>query len=172
MSDSPAILNPQQARELGQMVREWRGEVQQSPGSRLKRTGACVARFRVKSVQDDYITCRTWDGTTEGTTDVKVAKPYTLRKTPLHGKTLTINGNVLAFNYTGVSTRIVTKGTATQTQIIVPGYIATGTGYGGHEIWAVIGIGRGTGVVLNPGANEERIVWQDLNLDGRYWAKQ
>jgi len=35
--------------------------------------------FRVKSIQNDYLTCRTWDGTTDGSTDVYVAKPFLLR---------------------------------------------------------------------------------------------
>jgi len=35
-----------------------------------------VQMLRLKSVQDDYLTCRSWDGTTEGGTDIFVAKAY------------------------------------------------------------------------------------------------
>ena len=34
---------------------------------------------RQKVVEDDYVICRTWDGTTLGDTDVKVSKDYALR---------------------------------------------------------------------------------------------
>lgn len=42
--------------------------------------GAGVSRFKLKSVQGDYVTARTWDGTTEGSTDVYIAKPWRLRE--------------------------------------------------------------------------------------------
>jgi len=41
--------------------------------------GAGSSPFRLKSIQNDYLTCRTWDGTTDGSTDVYVAKPFLLR---------------------------------------------------------------------------------------------
>ena len=38
-----------------------------------------VACYRLKSVGGDYLTCRTWDGATEGGADVYVAKVHKLR---------------------------------------------------------------------------------------------
>src|SRR5437879_6354462 len=38
-----------------------------------------VGLYRWKSMTNDYHVCRSFDGTTEGATDVKVAKPDTLR---------------------------------------------------------------------------------------------
>lgn len=35
--------------------------------------------YRIKSVEDDYLVCRTWNGTSEGGSDVNVAKQYKLR---------------------------------------------------------------------------------------------
>jgi hypothetical protein len=35
--------------------------------------------YRIKSVQTDWVTCRTWDGTTEGATDVYVMKEWKVR---------------------------------------------------------------------------------------------
>jgi hypothetical protein len=42
-------------------------------------TSGQLQMYRLKSVQGDYITCRTWDGTTEGGSDVYLAKPHKLR---------------------------------------------------------------------------------------------
>lgn len=41
--------------------------------------GATASEYRLKSVQDDYVVARTWDGTNEGSTDIYIAKPYRLR---------------------------------------------------------------------------------------------
>lgn len=35
--------------------------------------------YVLKSVQGDYVTCRTYDGTTVGSTDIYIAKPYKIR---------------------------------------------------------------------------------------------
>lgn len=129
-----------------------------------------IARLRVKSVNDDHLVCRTWDGTTEGTTDINVAKPYVLRKTPYHGKTITFNGVALTFTYTNGFTRTVAKSGGSETQIIIPAYTGTGTGYGGEEIYAAF---APTGLKINAGqSNEEIIGLTDMNYDGRMWCKQ
>jgi hypothetical protein len=48
-------------------------------GPRRNESGILAQRYKVKSEQDDYLTCRTWDGTIEGDTDIAVAKPPSLR---------------------------------------------------------------------------------------------
>lgn len=126
-------------------------------------------RMVVKSVSDDHLICRLWDGFTEGTVDIKVAKPYILRKTPFHSKTLTVNGNTLTYSYTSGTQRTVTKGSNSETQVIIPGYVATGSGYQGNQIYV---IRCDSGVILNPGQQaEERLTLMDVNADGRMWAK-
>lgn len=126
-------------------------------------------RMRVKSVGDDHLVCRTWDGTTEGTTDINVAKPFYLQKTPYHGKTITINGAALTFSYTNGFTRTVTKAGVPETQIIIPAYTHTGvvSGYGGEEIWVQAGVSGGTGVTV---AGE--VLKLQQVPDARMWAKQ
>lgn len=42
--------------------------------------GAGVAEYRVKQVFGDYLSCVTWDGTTEGTTFISIAKQFLLRE--------------------------------------------------------------------------------------------
>lgn len=124
-----------------------------------------LIRFVVKSVSDDHLVCRTWDGTNEGTVDIKVAKPYILRRTPFHGKTLTVNGNTLTYSYASGTQRTVTKSGGSETQIIVPGYVATGSGYQGNQVWAAR---CDAGVTVSG----ETVFLVDVNIDGRMWAKQ
>jgi len=132
-----------------------------------------LIRLVVKSVSDDHLVCRTWDGTNEGTVDVKIAKPWDLRKKPFHGKTRTIGSNTFTYNYTSATERTVTKSTSgSETQIIIPQYVATSTdtAFKGNEIWAKT---CDSGVILNEGqSNEERLTLMDVNIAGRCWAKK
>lgn len=45
-----------------------------------KGGGGTPGEYRIKSVQGDYLTCRSWDGTNEGSTDIYIAKAYRLRE--------------------------------------------------------------------------------------------
>lgn len=131
-----------------------------------------LQRYVVKSVSDDHLVCRAWDGVTEGTVDIKVAKPWDLRKKPFHGKTRTIGSNTFTYSYTSATERTVTKSTSgSETQIIIPQYVATGeTAFKGNEIWA---IRCDAGVILNEGQNnEERLTLMDVNVACRAWAKK
>ena len=55
----------------------------------LRANETAGRQFRFKSIADDHIVCRTWDGATEGGADVLVAKPPVLRG---DGETRTVNG--------------------------------------------------------------------------------
>jgi hypothetical protein len=125
-----------------------------------------VVRFRLKGVYDDYLECRQLNGTTETGPTVKVAKPYNLRKTPFHNKT--ING--ITYTYTGVQSRTKTRDSPSETenQVIVPAYQEAVTGYGGDEIYACKP-SNGTGVKI--GWEDEDVIWLDINNAGRAWAK-
>lgn len=122
--------------------------------------GAKVAQFIVKSVGDDHLVCRTWDGVNEGETDVMIAKPWLLRKTPFHG--LTLNGKT--YSYDSGTARNVDDGNEDEDQVIIPSY----TDPSGAVIYAVRGVVGGTGVVVE----SDPVVWLDLNVDGRAWAKK
>lgn len=56
--------------------------------------GGEAQMFKLKSVQKDYLTARSWDGTTEGTVDTYIAKPYRLRESTAEtGYTFTFSGS-------------------------------------------------------------------------------
>lgn len=71
------------------------GETEEVPNDRwaiVSAIGASGAPVQMKivSVQDDWLTCSEWDGTTLGDAEILVAKPWELRKTDWHGET--VNG--------------------------------------------------------------------------------
>lgn len=123
--------------------------------------GGGAERFRVKSVQGDYVTCRTWDGTTEGGTDIKIAKPPKLR----HSVTSeSIEGVTISYSYSTRSNnndgqRTASASGASQTEIIMPVYITNDVIFATKPL-------RGTGVSVSGTPLE----YLDLNVDGRAWG--
>ena len=127
-------------------------------------------RYLVKSVEADYVVCRTWDGTTEGSVDVKVAKPPHLR----HSLTSqVINGVTVSYGtYAisgGICTRLATAGGyADQTEMVVPVFqLASGASPDDQcEIWADEPEG-GTDVQVSG----VELTWLDQNRDARAWCE-
>lgn len=61
-----------------------------------RRGGVVIGLYLFKSMASDWLVCRTWDGTNEGTTDINIAKPPRLRFSVL---TLTmIDGTVITYS--------------------------------------------------------------------------
>lgn len=117
-----------------------------------------VARFRVQSVGDDHLVCRTWDGATLGAVDINVAKPAELRRTGWHGATL----GGITYTYSSGSARSATDGVDSEDQVIGPAYTLSG---GSVEIVAIRGVQGGTGVSVA----DVEVQWLDLNLAARRW---
>lgn len=112
-----------------------------------------IALFRYKSMEDDHVVCRTWDGTNEGETDVKVAKPYLLRSS-------VTSRDGITYTYTDAENRTADNGSATETQVIVPSYVA-------DDLIFAARVARGVDVSVE----DVPLLWLDLNVDGRAWAK-
>jgi hypothetical protein len=123
-------------------------------------SGGGSARMRVKNWTDypDSIVCKQWDGENEGDTEIHVAKPYELRRTPFEtgthdGYTYSYSGNLQR-----TSTRVSDGHEELQT--IAPDY------YLNQEIKAVRGITGDTGVEV---AGVGKLEWEE-NPGGRSWA--
>lgn len=110
---------------MGQDGRHWWTVLAPSSGG--------VSMYRVKTVYDDYLKCRSWDGTTEGSTDVYVAKPWELRKSSFHN--LTIDG--VTYVSTGTQSRTATKAPWIEQQIIFPSYRSPSGDFKGEQIAAL-----------------------------------
>lgn len=126
--------------------------------------GISAKRLRFKSSRANYIICRTWDGTTEGTTDIKVAKPAKLRNSITSE---VLDGTTITYTYTTTGSAAYVERTASgassETQRIVPRYILN------DEIWA-IGVPVGANDDTSPTPQPLTIL--DLNIDARAWAAQ
>jgi hypothetical protein len=108
-----------------------------------------VQRFQIRIVLQNYLICRTWDGVTQGSTDVLVARPKNLRTT----------GNV---NQRTISVTPDGGGAAiSAVESITPVYAAN------DEIYACEPTG-GTSLT-NGNPPHEAVTWLDLNVDARTW---
>ena len=138
---------------------------------RIGGGGGGVGLYLVKEVYSDYYLCHSWDGTTEGTEPVYVAKPWELR----HSLTSeTVEGDLIDYTYearannidnTGKQRRAVlhtdTDPSSTQIEIVVPVWqvdcrIVAATPDGGTEVFAV---------------DDEPVTLLDLNVAGRGWRQ-
>ncbi len=121
------------------------------------QTNFIVHRFKIKNIQGDYLVCVRWDGVTESDESTSVARPMLLR-------TSILSHNGVTFVYTDYVTRTASKtGETDETQVIVPAYAI------GDQIFGTKNIFGGTGTVS---ASGEPVVWNDMNMDARAWAKQ
>lgn len=131
--------------------------IAQLAGSSSKPLSITIARFVITSISGDYLVCREFDGTAQGTADVYISKPYLLRSSMASRAGVT-------FTYTDSQARSATDGSTTEDQSVTPSYVA------GDEIYAVRGLVRGSGAFSDP--DETRAIeWMDLNLDARAWAQ-
>jgi hypothetical protein len=81
--------------------------------------------YRLKSVQDDYVTARTWDGTNEGATDAFIAKEYKARCS-LTGETIFGIAHIYTYAAGPDSLNVQRTnddGTHTETEIVVPPWV-------------------------------------------------
>lgn len=139
---------------------------QQTGGSGLRyHLPLAAAQFRYKSTDGDYLVCKAWDGTSESGEDVAIAKPYLLRPSIT---ARTIGGTAYTYTYTDDFTRESDGGGTTEDQVVSPDYQV-------DDLIFAARVRRGTEVdvdnVAGVGeqADNEPILWVDLNLDGRTW---
>jgi len=140
---------------------------------RLPKAGNGVIQLRVQSVSDDYLTCKTWDGTSLGDESYKVAKPEELRKKPFSPTNTT--GDDKTYTYSSSTARTVLyvgSNTTLENQIIDPPYRLPDGDYKGSLVFACY-VEGGVSVTLNPGEeDEEQLEYIDLNVEGRTWVGQ
>ena len=158
MADPVFGLTGEQVERVGAAVKAFEGapiDLRRGRAQSSSPPSSPLVQMQVQSISDDHLVCKTWDGTTAGSTEIKVAKPYELRKTvPLPSATYGSWG-------TGAQTRTNTTVEPDENQSVVPLYIAAST-----VIYAFRPQG-GTGVIVTGVA----LVWQDSNAGARAWCK-
>lgn len=128
-----------------------------------------LVQLKVKTVGDEYLTCHTWDGTTEGTDNVYVAKPRKLRKSNYHLITQTIYGKAFKFTHVSAQERTCRVSSKDWTQYVHPTYAVDDVIYAApieHEDGTTLA--QLLGIPTSSGFPE--ISYIDVNNDAREWA--
>lgn len=134
------------------------------PNPRSRGGGGSAARQLVfVGEAAEFITCKSFDGTTVGTEVIKVAKRYSFRVSSWKDRTL----DGVAYSQIGVqiNRRSASDGTITQIERIIPRYGLYGSGI---EIVYAIRPSGGTGVV--DGENKP-ILLVEVDREGA-WGKE
>ena len=151
------------------------------PGQVLNETGDFEIRlFKVVRLEKDVIIANFTDGNTDQDDEVKVAMPYLLRMTPFDsvgttpvpalrdGKfeyTFTFTDDAGSARYDKRTSIDTLNDDDEEIQVITNKYDT------GDLFFAARGISGGTGVFHDPETKEKPVIWQDMNYDGRAWAK-
>lgn len=155
--DRRANFTESGAKRIVTAVRAVEGAPTDLTGVRRQRLQAALRPMKFAKVvteYNDYLAVHSWDGTTEGTALINVAKPWKLRHDYTHYAGLTSLTTVSASEVT------VTDGTTTETWKMTPSYQA-------GDVIAYWNIGK-TGVMVS----SVELTLVDVNLDGRAWAVQ
>jgi len=142
------------------------------PSQVIRPTTPIVQLFSVRSVRRDYLLCRTWDGSDIGSEDIKVLKPWMLRKTPFHNTTAGRLGITYEYGQASdaqdrVATR--TSDDETEDQVVVPLYDGGTSPPNADIIFGMTNVLGGLDDNLETFA--EGATFIDMNFDGRQWAK-
>ena len=115
---------------------------------------------QIVTIHDDYLACTVYDERRQlAGGNVKVAKPWMLRRTPFDGIAIVYpNGQTITYTYVDDRERDADDGATNETQVMTPDY------YVGEVIDA---FEKMTGVLLPDGTYA---IWQDRNTCGRFWA--
>ncbi len=138
-------------------------------------TSEGITQFRIKDWEaSDWLICRTWDGKTEGTNDVYVAKAYYLRADVFDGASidivveslddmdsLQVETRTLSYLYYSSTFRTVTDvgDSSTENQIVIPRFLEDDT---------ILAVPSTDLTVVREG---QALHWVDLNCDARAWMK-
>lgn len=127
-----------------------------------QQVGVILQQFAVQEVKGDYLICHAITlsasgDTLEGTQDIKVAKPYLLRRSITQRAT---TAGLVTYGYLSDIERTATLGAASENQKITPDYAV------GDVILAVRGIVGGSLVKV------DGVALQFMDITPRAWAKK
>lgn len=124
-------------------------------------------QLHFKSHEADHLVCRAWNGETEGDTDILIAKPYLLRRTPFDGE----SRNDIEYTYEEpdihwerLAENVETK--INQREIIILPYVLD------DILYAIDDITGGTSVEIPGEPDPIRITRLDSNSDGRAFGRK
>lgn len=127
-----------------------------------------IQQFKIVADGGDYWVCHTWDGTTEGSSAVNVAKPYKIRAGTGKITTETIRGVPHYYTYSyssGIYIRSVYTDSSYTTNSLVERNTIIPSPIPGDIIYATSGFSTASPSTL------VGVEYLDLNVDGRAWAE-
>lgn len=132
-----------------------------------------VRQYLLKSIENDFYTCRTWNGTTEGTSDIFIARPFGHRYTNFHGRSIAFSSDGDSFtadySYTSATKRTKTVAGVAEIQVLVPYFKDDFDVIYAVRVKEAITVGAAFTPLTDP--NDVPIRLLDLNVEGRAWAK-
>lgn len=138
-----------------------------------KGTDGEVRQYLLKSIENDFYTCRSWNGTTEGESDIFIARPFGHRYSNFHGRTIAYNSDGDSFSatydYTSATKRTKTVAGVAETQVLVPYFKNDFDLIYAVRVKEPITVGAAYTPLTDP--NDVPIRLLDLNVEGRAWAK-
>ena len=171
---------PATAAKLNQTVDTLNGMLAIAPPRQVRRKrggggGSRPGRFWVMSLEQDYLICRAWDGTTDqdgepilGQEDIPVALPFLLSRSPFDYDEESEDDPIVRDGYTYVygshDRRLAISADTKEVhvEVITPRYVE------GDEILASRDVIGGTGISVNG----KEVEWIDDNRDGRSWRPE
>jgi hypothetical protein len=136
--------------------------------ARKAGASSAISQFKISDDMGDYWSCYTWDGTTLGSTFVKVAKPYKLRCSTGAIQIEVVRGSTLYYQYSyasGIYTRSVFGNVNMTTQSLLERDVINPSPLVNDIIYAASGFST-----LSPSTLTD-VTYLDLNVDGRAWAE-
>lgn len=137
--------------------------------------GAKIKQLLLKSIENDFYTCRSWNGQTEGSSDIFVARPFGHRVTNFDGQTIAWSSDGDSFSatyaYTSATKRIKTISGTAETQVLIPYFKSDFDLIYAVTVKQPITIRSGGGYTRLLDPNGAPIKLLDLNVEGRAWAK-
>lgn len=129
--------------------------------------GGEVDQYIVKEEFDDYLRCRTWVNSVEGSDNVYIAKPFANRRTPFDG----VSAGGRSYTYSAADQRTVTLvpsvAPGSEVQKIVPEYQVSGPL---SSVIYGVKLKNPTDVVVTISGTPTNLDILDMNADGRAWV--
>jgi hypothetical protein len=158
MTQVPNTFTAGAVKRISQAVRRVEGMPEDYSGlanpALRRELGPRLYRMLIVTVSTDHYVCHHWDGADEGTTNLLVAKPHDLQRTPWDGET--VNGRT--YTYLSDVMRRVEEGGESWIETLEEAEA-------GQEILACQTV---TGVIVS----FEPVYWQDTNQAARQWQRK
>jgi hypothetical protein len=147
-----------------------RGTVLEITGG--KGGGSRVQQFRLVSIQNDFYTCVSWDGTTAGTQEIYIARPFEHRVSNFNGRTIDYSSDgdsfSASYSYESATKRTKTIGSTVETQVLYPLFKTGFTEIYAMEVGFPITVGASHTPLTDP--NDDPITLLEWQSE-RAWTK-